>query len=258
MSTQKKIQPNPEKMSRLQGIDIRFKYLLNRQNWKDATWFPLPSPSAVFIHIPKAAGTSVSSWIESQMEFFAMRSRAIPKDKPRPATPYCLYLGHMNSDVAVSMGVVSPKQLEKSYSFMFVRNPFTRAISLYRHLVRHDAMDGTFSDFLRGIRDPYFFKDQNLRRRAISMGRPMTHWYQPKSWYGPETIHRFEDLSGGMNLISAELGLEPADVRRGVSPHTQTLPSLNSGDVREIQDLYRKDFENFGYPFEPPGELHVE
>lgn len=245
-------------MFRSQGFDARFKYFLNRSKWKDATWFPLPSPRAVFIHIPKAAGTSISSWIESQMDFFAMRSRAIPKAKPQPLTPYCLYLGHMNSDVPVSMGVISPKQLENSYSFIFVRNPFTRAVSLYRHLVRHDAMNGTFSDFLRGIRDPYYFKDRNLRRRAVSMGRPMTHWYRPNSWGGPRAVHRFEDLPAGMNLIAAELDLTFVEMKRGVSPQSQAFPALGATDIEIIRDIYRDDFENFGYASEPPIDLNVQ
>lgn len=214
------------------------------------SWHPLPSPRAVFIHVPKTAGTSVNAWLCSGLERFNLRSRGLKKYYEPPQEDYFVYLGHLNPDYPIESGLYSSKQFEKSFSFAFVRNPYDRLASLYFHLRRHDNFEASMPEFLIALKNPDLFPSASIRRRAVHMARPMSNWLSPVTWNGPKAIFRIEEVDEALRVLASELEIyKPMPI---IGETTRKVEfELQQDSIKVIQEMYAEDFNRFGYSINP-------
>lgn len=192
---------------------------------------------AIFVHIPKTAGTSVLAALGADPVFDTHAPAQIYRD-------------------------VYPDLFASAFSFAFVRNPWDRFASSF-----HFMRDGTdwpmqqqwaarhigsqdFATFTRRIgRDPLF--------RAHVMAE---RFFWPQSlWLGgtgrPQIVsafYRFEELDAAMAELCDRLNIEPP-------PSTPHLRKGGASDFRRLYDdetaatvgrLYRADIDALGYRFE--------
>jgi hypothetical protein len=195
---------------------------------------------AIFIHIPKTAGTSIMS-----------RLGMVPvHDSHAPAQIYA---------------EAYPDLYRRAYKFTFVRNPWDRFASsfhflkhgteweLQRDWARRHIGDLNFAGFTRKLRNPLF--------RAIVLSErffwPQTVWLGGVgSAAGVDEIFRFEALDPAIQALSARFDV----------PQGEDLPHLRRvvrADFRELYDqemidivgkLYREDIATLGYSFDMAGQ----
>ena len=196
----------------------------------------------IFIHVPKAAGSSV------RQALYGVKSFHIPAIRYRAA---------------------NPKKFSTYFKFCFVRNPWDRMNSAFHYLHRRVGADPTFPDhrwaskYLGPVEsfENFLGKMENDEpyRRQVSR---YIHFRDQLDWIsGPRTtgrkilidhVGKYETLKEDYALISHKLN------RKIELPHERRLSDgrdfrqayTSSRMVDIVADIYSDDIEQFGYTFE--------
>ena len=189
-----------------------------------------------FIHIPKAAGSSIE-------QYFTDSGWEMDFDKPcsHPSEPAVHHLTYTELRKLVP-------DLDDFPSFCIVRNPYKRMVSEWRW--QRNRMRTTkinFTDF--------------VRRVEVSLKTSKTYWdnhWRPQSDFISDKISkiiRIEQLNESCDEFSREQGLglsggipQFGRSKSGNSPKLQ----LEDRTLERVLDIYKDDFAAFGYPVEPP------
>jgi hypothetical protein len=191
---------------------------------------------AIFIHIPKTAGSSVKTALYGAPKFGHIPISAFYKHDPARAAAF--------------------------FKFCFVRNPWDRFASAHAYLTqkqgtssaddhftdRHLSRFGDFADFVRALED----------ETAAAPIMRYVH-FRPQSWFvrldgveghAMDFVGRYERLGEDMATVRARLSLPEG-------PMTRVRPSKR-GDYRTLYDertqaivgrLYAEDVALFDYEF---------
>ena len=179
---------------------------------------------AVFVHVPKAAGTSIErafvadlglNWNERDQ--LLLRVRNCPTEGPPR-------LAHLTAAEYVQCGHIRADAWQQYFTFSFVRNPYSRAVSMYKYLGAH-----------RELPFPSFVTD----RLAASLWRDQYWFVRPQAEfvYGDDGdllvdfVGRTEDVADGFAHVCDAAGL----ARR-------SLPHTNSSERRPWQPKARRHF----------------
>lgn len=196
---------------------------------------PLLDRRAIFVHVPKCAGLSVSKAI------FGCRGAA-----------------HMKvSDLRIAF---SREEYASFYKFAFVRNPWDRLVSAYYFMRDRGSitagrdMNGrrfdSFPDFRSFVRD--YVARSDLGHHVVL--RPQ-HWFLCRtSLDAPDLdfVGRFENLQEDFDSVCKHIGVDVSLVEKNTGQSRR-------GDYRAEYDeetaaiagrAYRRDAELFGYRFE--------
>lgn len=191
---------------------------------------------AIFVHIPKTAGTSILAALSADAVF----------DTHAPAQIYrdCY-----------------PDLFARSHVFAFVRNPWDRFASSFHFMksgtdwpmqqawAKRNIGDLDFAAFTRKVGHNPLFRASVMAER----------FFWPQSfWLGGvgkarlvKTLYRFEDIERATGDLCAHLGIEPP----ARTPH---LRKVGKSDFRAFYDeetaaivarLYRTDIAALGYAF---------
>lgn len=139
------------------------------------------SRSFIFVHVPKAAGTSLTRMLQGFTTYRDQEVGGTPfgeKIQPFMKKRFGLAKHASAEEIRTVMG---PDDFHAYYSFAFVRNPYTRAFSIYNYFKRQFADKGesiygeiarfaTFSEF---VHSDYFQTDGSDR-----IFRPQTFWVE--------------------------------------------------------------------------------
>ena len=200
--------------------------------------------NAVFIWIPKTAGTSVYKSLG------AVRRKALPRIKYRFANNGLYTFGHMDYIQLVEQGYVSNAYHESAYKFAFVRNPYDRAVSLFFYLkkVGTISIDETFLSFCRRLNEEGYEPIGLYNVSRLSQCNPQVRWVEKIKM---DFVGKLESIEKDLKTIFDDLGIEEV-----------VLPKLNKSNRSEyseyycleskeiIELLYKEDFQNFGYKME--------
>ena len=186
----------------------------------------------IFIHVPKAAGTSINKAI------------------------YGRTLGHYTIN---EIERAFPRLVEKSFVFTICRNPYDRLVSAY-----HFAKAGRTKDM--GMRNPkqyqipefdtfHSFVTEWLENKDITLldnvFRPQYLYVSSNGKLNVDFLGHVETLAKDMEIVSQKLGKtihvgHSNAVVREKSFRDYYTPELQ----RIVMDLYEKDFRLLGYSFE--------
>lgn len=150
---------------------------------------------------------------------------------------------HLDYRALVNAGYVSKGFDASAFKFGFVRNPYDRAVSLWRYFVHQKLWDGDFVGFLK----------------EVAKGVPPVGLSDPDGWVicnpqwrwvaGADFLGRYETLQADFDKLKTVLGAP-----------TATLPWVNASRrgpygrdyddeaLRLVNRLYKDDFEAFDYP----------
>ena len=136
-----------------------------------------------------------------------------------------------------------------SFKFAFVRNPFDRIASCFRHVIQKGSLQGiqghsklhsrmSFEDFLDVV------EETEIKNMDIH--------FRPQYTFIPETpdfIGKFEDLNEDYAKIIQKIGIKPAPELPHENKTAKTIYKdyYNSSTIKKVLNIYKKDFELFGY-----------
>ena len=170
--------------------------------------------NAVFIHIPKNAGTSVRTLFENSSFRIQPNKHADIHDikKIFPAV-YSLYR-----------------------KFTIIRNPYDKMVSWYFYLKRNLGEQHNVIEFNKWIQDPSKFWHAN---DPISYLKPQCKWID-----NTVEIIRFENLNEELNNFFGE-DIDLPITNKSNHNHYSTYYNKNSIDI--IYDRYKEDFKRYNY-----------
>jgi len=191
--------------------------------------------NCIFIHIPKAAGTSV-------LEILNRGSLS------RDHLPWYVYY------------IANPKRFQSYYKFAFVRDPWERAYSAYRYLINGGNQ---LADLLISSEIKKFGTFDTFLIRGLGRGQFRSHLlFQPQSTFiiGPngrpevDFLGRYENIRVDFQVVAQQLGINNALPHKNkTTVDYKNSPELiyqRSEAVDIVTDIYKEDIESFVYVFD--------
>ncbi|MDO6838798.1 sulfotransferase family 2 domain-containing protein [Paraglaciecola chathamensis] len=217
----------------------------------------------IFIHIPKCAGTSVEN-VLGHFDGHEGRSgqdhrsiRMIQQPGLQPAVfkgqentkDYIRrvregFRSHANPNNGLTL---TRAQYETYYKFTFVRNPWQRAHSWYKNVMRDPIHQKNY-----GI-DPKLTFTQFMKKFAgTGFLRPQTYWLKDFKGNIPmDFIGKFETLASDFNQISAQMGLGNVELPHKIEGQkSDSSKDFTKESIEFIAHFYREEIELFNYSYE--------
>ncbi len=218
----------------------------------------------IFIHIPKCAGTS----IENALGHFdghegrgGQDHRGIRMlEQPFP-TPLA-FTGKENIEESLrrikfpyksnpnprNKYTVNKAQYDSYYKFTIVRNPWARAYSWYKNVLRDEIHQQRLGINMQEIDLIEFF------RRFVGRGmlRPQTYWLKNfKGEIPMDYVGRFEHLAADFEEVCRRMGKEPIILPHKIKGSTGGYrEKFDDASIDLIAKFYQEEIELFGYTFE--------
>lgn len=229
-----------------------------------------PAAPTIFVHIPKCAGKSVHASLG--LDKLKTVRDAVNFYHSDIATSF----GHMSLRGLVEADVISATQVKRAFVFTIVRNPYGRAISLYRYLRQIGRWDPALDPHSRregalgvGSPDPAPMQADFLaflgaigqgiptvglyNTLGLSQCNPQHHWLEDVE---VDFIGRYEQLEQDFQEVSRRVLGERRELPHvnvsKVATGVEMADFLNEEAVALIRQIYREDFRRFGYSLDVP------
>lgn len=210
-----------------------------------------PSASAIFIWIPKTAGTSLFETLRASigMRMFK-RSHRLPRIRNAGHYTFC----HLHYPSLVKMRVVSKLVDQSSFKFSVVRDPYYRALSLYFYLLRpgrEEVSVRSFKEFLSRVK--YWRPSVGVYNHyGLMHANPQVDWLVGENGFVVDKIFDISELSDCLQTLERYTGKSiDSPPYRNVSDYDEDYREalLGNSDIRGmIEDIYKRDFDLLGYP----------
>lgn len=240
----------------------RLRRVVNRR--RTPRVFPVPrarktkvAPDAVFIRIPKTASSSIESVLSGEPTVMLnSRLRCLPKrDWPE---------GWMQAGLSnLWIETLGPEQWKHLLSFAFVRNPYDRAISSWRHVagiagrgrpINHDG-EGKAVDPPTALSfDDFLDLCQNDLLLGVAKWHATSQHVHVTNLNGDinvDYVGRVETLAKDFNHVCERIGIAPMQLpHKNRSQSRQRYHHYYDGQRKKlVARLYSRDIEVFGYAF---------
>jgi hypothetical protein len=217
----------------------------------------LNSKDIVFIWVPKTAGTSVYTAMRDTLGLQLRKTSEHFLSFPNRGS---VTFGHVAYQQLFAMGAVSKKYHKRAFKFSFVRNPYTRAVSLYNYLNQHGIIckEMSFEQFLEEVflyRPPVGL----YNHRGLSQANPQADWiigFDQKPL--TNEIYKVEDMDVFVRdlkqkfdvTFNASVKLNKSTTRLSVADAFE-----NQACCELVRTIYARDFSLFDYDINTiPGE----
>lgn len=203
--------------------------------------------NAVFLHIPKSAGTSIHVMFDTPV------LNSLHLVKRRFTGQGIVSFGHMSYRKLVAEGRV-PKAFDaSSFKFAFCRNPYDRLVSLFAYLQHINKVPHgeSFLGFCRKLHRDGFEPIGLYNARGLSQCNPQARWVENVRL---DFLGRVESMNEDVRRLAEKLGVEQVCMRRENASRRVAYAGYYCRESRDIAEfLYREDFERFGYAKLPLG-----
>ena len=192
-----------------------------------------------FIHIPKTGGTSI--------EYF------LKKNKILNGKFYFDKFGKKyKAKLRINKWHIPPKYFENNKNpyanenlFTVVRNPYDRAISDYKSLMRNKKKKNITPEQLNS----YIHKlpERNLHTYRWGHIIPQSEFIENTN-IQKKNILKFENLNYEFNLFLKKNKIEKEfNIHKNISDYNIGMEDLDKKSINIINEIYKKDFELFNY-----------
>ncbi|RLD30825.1 MAG: hypothetical protein DRI70_00010 [Bacteroidetes bacterium] len=220
----------------------------------------------IFVHIPKVAGQSIETLFleDLGLNWDTRQELLLRKKKSHESGPH--RLAHLKAKDYVGLGYLEASKYEEYFSFSFVRNPYSRVISLYNYLGYSKII--SISSFIKNelskkVREDHFFFRPQYDYLYNDGGKLMVD-FVGKLEHISEDIEYVLEKSGLEDRKLPHINKSEKGLKRGISSLITTpsllkdlqltrlfskkkISELNKDQKDSIYRIYTKDFEYFGY-----------
>lgn len=217
----------------------------------------------IFIHIPKCAGTSIETALghfDNHEGRGGQDHRSIRMIEKPVLTPAFLSdtenffelsrrIRHRFRRVKnpLNQETVTADQYRNYFKFTFVRNPWARAFSWYKNVMRDEIHKKNHQ-----ISTQIPFKEFLKRFSGEGMLKPQTYWL--KSFDGKlhlDFIGKFEKLEEDFETIKEALDIPEISLPHRISGSNKDYRDFYDDESIElIKHIYHKEIDLFNYSFE--------
>ena len=220
------------------------------------------SSNFVFVHIPKAAGTSVSKYFRPYNHYCDLEIGGTDFGEQVQVAYQRRFGLSKHSPAHVIRNTMGQVAWSKALTFAFVRNPYSRMLSTYNFLCKWHGCPDHLQQKLLGFDTFEEYVMSGLWKQVNGpdgIFLPQTHWTSKPS--APkhvlvDRICKLESIEAELAELTRILGLGKGEVEDVVAPALNRseqrygLDGLSARAIDTITDHYRIDFENFDYPID--------
>lgn len=227
----------------------------------------------IFIHIPKAAGTSITNflskltnWCDLEIGGTAFGERIQPLYRSR----FGLYKHAPASHV---INILGRKEWSKFFVFTFVRNPFTRIYSIYNFSKKWSDIPEKYKNFFQDCDTFEDFVMSDILEKDPGYDNiffPQVFWITDSPNFRRSKNIIVDYVGKVENLKSDLINILEIIGANKLIRDLDTLPHLNKSNsfdvsvyenpkvVDRVRNLYKIDFETFGYSMDIDDFIHKE
>jgi len=208
-------------------------------------------PDAVFLWVPKTAGTSLWRLLEQRGGGLYKTTDAVASTFPGHGLAS---FGHMHYPELVKSGAVPADFAARAYKFAVVRNPFERAVSLFHYLRNERKLPQRmpFELFAELLATGGFEPVGAYNTLGLSQCNPQVAWLlDADGSLLPDAVGRFEDLDAFVRVLNERLGVDGTLTHENRSLGRESYQGCYSSPVarRCVERAYAADLERFDYVF---------
>jgi len=217
----------------------------------------------IFIHIPKTAGTSIERAL-GHLDGYTEREGQDHRSLRMIEQPFPQLAAFSSKENILEIArivryrfrsqknpnnkiTVTADQYQDYFKFTVVRNPWARAYSWYKNVMRDDIHRQSY-----GITREISFKQFLTDFGGKGMLKPQTYWI--KNFKGEillDYICRFESLEDDFAEVCRRMGIEPPPLPHEIQgPSSNYQEAYDSETVDMVRTLYGEEITLFKYEFD--------
>jgi hypothetical protein len=220
----------------------------------------------LFVWIPKCAGTSLFETLRPKI--LKLRD---PKDYKHFKNKGWVTFGHVDINYLKEKEIINREFLKHSFKFAIVRNPWDRAVSVYKYkkLDKHLNFEEycyLLKRYLKSKKQP----DNNLINKIlinnkIKKGIPkigkyneigISHANRQLDWITNnkneifvDKIYKLENIEDDMKDLSTKIGININLPKKNSSKRGHYKNYYNETSRKIIESIYEQDIKTFNYKF---------
>ena len=215
-----------------------------------------PARPFMFTKVPRTASESMSSqFTDGVLDYLRTGKPKVAQElyaMGREVTdPLSICHNHLPMAWMLESGLVPREEYERRFTFAFTRNPWTRAISLWRLQTQmgHERGDGSFRSYIEYLRDHRDLVAYKVGSKKYAITSPQVHWLMPDM----DFIGSYERLNDDFAVVAEAVGMPGFELTRHVSYHGGNKKKVSASDVYDdelielVRDLYADDVDLLGY-----------
>ncbi len=202
----------------------------------------------IFFHIPKNAGTSVSSALlknESYYYPWVITSKILRKFKKTDNFFFDnlqkkIHLFSSHETVKKIEAEISAEIFDNFFKFAVVRNPYSRFVSRYNYLkLTNNLKEYNFTDFLK-----------NHVKKSLITDKQYKFLLNKNNKIGVDKILKFENINEEIFQLSNNINLNPTKFQKlNVSTKDNYRDYYDDNTKKIVEDFCKEDLEFFNYSF---------
>lgn len=199
----------------------------------------------IFIHIRKAAGSSVANCLKPYSIEKPSSLLSKIKSKSRFEHDYQKFYFQLHDDIMLVKKVMPADTFNNYFKFAYVRNPWKRLLSEYL-FIRRNTEHGRYKKVIKmNFSDYIFYQAKRFDAHQVNM---LT---DKKGSLQMDFVAKFENLHEDWETICTKTGIKHINL-----PHLNSNPDIdyndyfNAKNIALIEKLWKRDIDMFEYSFD--------
>ena len=207
----------------------------------------------IFIHVPRCGGTTIERNL-----YFNEFGKHFNHKKTYEKNLYMGFIDKYSNKYQLdglqhltfeNIKKIYPIETKNFYSFSFVRNPFSRAISLFCEIMSDRNILNEYMLINKDISFNFFLK--------LILKNPHTHWMPASKFFNNKNLNfigRFENYQKDLKKVFKKNKLKLYNKKFSPKSYNEKINYLSFYDNKEnielVNEIYQIDLNRFGYNFE--------